>query len=163
MRTNSPHPHHPGGSPSSRSSSSAAGEPAGLASRTANLLRRIGATELWSHEERLAIIRELEHAAVGIVVPTPTRPEDEIRDLLDHISADDRLGYETAIFQVNAPLAAVQIELEARQSTLRWVLRERDHGGGSAGDPELVGLATDKESRLGRDLQADGETEGEES
>lgn len=149
--------------PNSRSSSIGVGEPAesgsrlSLAARTANLLRRIGATEPWSHEERLGLERELEAAASGTVVPAPTRSAEEVRELLDHISADDRLGYETAIFQVNAPLAAIQIELEARQNVLQWVLRERDHGGGSAGDPELASLVTAKESRLDRDLDADGE------
>lgn len=67
------------------------------------------------------------------------KTEAEIRALLEHIERDDRLGYRPALVQVNAPLALIQTELDARAETLRWVLGHRDHGGGSAGSPEKGG------------------------
>ena len=62
------------------------------------------------------------------------KSEQQIRELIAHISADDRMGYESALVQVNAPLALIQMELEARKSALEWVVGECKNGGGSAGE-----------------------------
>jgi hypothetical protein len=63
------------------------------------------------------------------------RTEEEVRALLKHVIADDRLKRGPALVQINAPLALIQTELEARCETLLWVLGKRPHGGGSAGQP----------------------------
>lgn len=61
------------------------------------------------------------------------RSEAAIRRMIEHIEADERHRAKTAIVQVNAPLALIQVELGARLDALQWVLGERAHGGGSAG------------------------------
>ena len=52
----------------------------------------------------------------------PRDPIDRIRERLDEIESDERLGYEKAPVQINAPLAMIQTELKAKQNVLRWVL-----------------------------------------
>lgn len=51
-----------------------------------------------------------------------TSAVEQIRDRLEEIEADDRLQYDSANVQVNAPLALTQTSLEAKRDTLRWVL-----------------------------------------
>ena len=68
------------------------------------------------------------------------RTEAEIQKLLDHIKADDRYAHtpgDCANVLTNGPLALIQCELTGRAQALRWVLGEHDHGGGSAGSPEV--------------------------
>jgi len=62
------------------------------------------------------------------------KSEQQIRDMVSHIAADERLHYEPAFVLVNAPLALIQTELTARVSVLRWVLGLGQYGGGSAGE-----------------------------
>lgn len=42
--------------------------------------------------------------------------------MLKEVEADERLHYEPALVQVNAPLALIQVELATRANTLRDVL-----------------------------------------
>ena len=48
--------------------------------------------------------------------------EKDIRDRLAQIDADERYHYEPAAYQVNAPLALVQISLKCEARALAWVL-----------------------------------------
>jgi hypothetical protein len=50
------------------------------------------------------------------------KTEEEIVKKLKAISADERLGYEAANVQVNAPLALIQTDLRATARALRWVM-----------------------------------------
>jgi len=52
------------------------------------------------------------------------RTKKEIEAKLADVESDERLGYEPANVFVNAPLALIQMDLEARQSVLKWVLEE---------------------------------------
>ena len=52
------------------------------------------------------------------------RTEAEVRALLKEVTADERLGYPPATVEINAPLALVQLELETKRDTLKWVLGE---------------------------------------
>ncbi len=63
------------------------------------------------------------------------RSEQEVRDSLSRVSGDERLTYEPVLVQVNAPLALIQVELEARKNVLRWMLGLDPTCGGSAVDP----------------------------
>ena len=56
------------------------------------------------------------------------KTEQEIREKLIEVLADERLGYLPASVQINAPLALVQLALEVRRDTLAWVLKEEDGG-----------------------------------
>lgn len=53
-----------------------------------------------------------------------TRTKAEIKDVIKKIEADERLSYEPAKVEVNAPLALVQVNLQAKVDTLKWVLKE---------------------------------------
>lgn len=50
------------------------------------------------------------------------RTEEEIVARLAKIMEDDRLSQPPATIQINAPLALIQLELETKRDTLRWVL-----------------------------------------
>ncbi len=51
-------------------------------------------------------------------------------DATINIEGDERLHYPPANVAINAPLALIQVQLEATQATLRWVLKlmEADNG-----------------------------------
>lgn len=51
--------------------------------------------------------------------------EKEIRDQLNKIRSDERLSYPTATIVENAPLALIQLDLEAKIDALEWVLNEK--------------------------------------
>jgi len=46
----------------------------------------------------------------------------EIKQKLVETESDERLSYEPATVQVNAPLALIQTQLETTVNTLKWVL-----------------------------------------
>lgn len=51
------------------------------------------------------------------------RPTDEqIRERLREIDADERYHYEPAAYQINGPLALVQVCMKAEARALAWVL-----------------------------------------
>lgn len=50
------------------------------------------------------------------------RTETEIRERLAKIDADERYHYPAANTDINAPLALVQVGLEATANALAWVL-----------------------------------------
>lgn len=50
--------------------------------------------------------------------------EEKIRARLAEIDADDRYHYKPAEVQINAPLALVQVSMEAEARALAWVLGE---------------------------------------
>ncbi len=50
------------------------------------------------------------------------KSEKEIRKQLKKIESDKRLSYPTATIVENAPLALIQLELEMKRDTLKWVL-----------------------------------------
>lgn len=52
------------------------------------------------------------------------KSQTEIQDKLKKILADERLSYPSANIQINAPLALIQLELETKRDTLRWVLAD---------------------------------------
>jgi len=52
------------------------------------------------------------------------KTEDQIRERIMAIDADDRYHLESASVQVNAPLALIQAHLAATISALAWVLGE---------------------------------------
>jgi hypothetical protein len=51
------------------------------------------------------------------------RTEKELRATLDSMEQDERLWYESADVNVNSPLALIQVHLQAKANTLRWVLK----------------------------------------
>jgi len=54
------------------------------------------------------------------------KTEEEIRNELKRVKSDERLNYKTATVSENVPLALIQLELEARVATLRWVLANKE-------------------------------------
>lgn len=50
------------------------------------------------------------------------KTENEIREKLEEITKDERLGYKTATIVENAPLALIQLSLETKRDVLKWVL-----------------------------------------
>lgn len=48
--------------------------------------------------------------------------EKEVKKKLKKIESDERLSYPTATIVENAPLALIQLELEMKRDTLKWVL-----------------------------------------
>jgi len=54
------------------------------------------------------------------------KSEDEIRQVLDRLKSDERLGYPPADVSINAPLALVQVALENKVAVLEWVLSSGD-------------------------------------
>jgi len=54
------------------------------------------------------------------------RNELKIRNKLKRVKSDERLNYKTATVYENALLAFIQLELEARVATLRWVLDNKE-------------------------------------
>lgn len=50
------------------------------------------------------------------------KEENEIKDKLLELESDERLSYPPAIVQINAPLALIQTEIEAKVRILKWVL-----------------------------------------
>ncbi len=50
------------------------------------------------------------------------KSEQEIKEMLEKVEADERLHYPPATIQINAPLALIQLELETKQRILKWVL-----------------------------------------
>ena len=51
------------------------------------------------------------------------KTKDELLAKLKEVESDDRLvKYQPANVQINAPLALIQVDLEAKASTLRWAL-----------------------------------------
>lgn len=50
------------------------------------------------------------------------KTEAEIRAILTELETDERLRYPSATVDINAPLALVQLELEAKVNTLKWIL-----------------------------------------
>jgi hypothetical protein len=50
------------------------------------------------------------------------RTEEEIVARLAETMEDERLSQPPATIQINAPLALIQLGLETRRDTLRWVL-----------------------------------------
>jgi hypothetical protein len=57
--------------------------------------------------------------------------EEQIRQRIEEIKSDARMGYSPARVDVNAPLALIQVEGEAVVQALRWVLGERNRCAGS--------------------------------
>jgi len=53
---------------------------------------------------------------------TDMKTEEEIRERLEAIEEDERLGYPPAAVQINAPLALIQTSLGTERDTLKWVL-----------------------------------------
>jgi hypothetical protein len=51
------------------------------------------------------------------------KTEQAIREQIAKLEADERYSYPPAQVQINAPLALIQVELEAKVQTLKWVLR----------------------------------------
>ena len=51
------------------------------------------------------------------------RREQDLLAELKRLEDDERLWYETAPIQINAPLALVQIELKTKSDMLRWCLQ----------------------------------------
>lgn len=51
--------------------------------------------------------------------------EKQIRDLLFDYLNDERIHYKPALVQINAPLALIQVDLNARIRTLEWILDEK--------------------------------------
>ena len=51
------------------------------------------------------------------------KTKEEIQKAINMIKNDDRYKAPCATVQINAPLALVQVELEAKVSTLEWVLK----------------------------------------
>lgn len=47
---------------------------------------------------------------------------EKVEERLAEIEADDRLGYDDADVQVNAPLALIQTSLKAKRDALRFAL-----------------------------------------
>lgn len=57
---------------------------------------------------------------------------EEIKEKIEEIKKDERLGYPPANIFVNPPLALVQVNLESFIQALEWVLSEnKDIGKGS--------------------------------
>lgn len=52
------------------------------------------------------------------------KTEEQIRAKIEELQADDRLSYPTATVIENAGLALVQLELETKIATLKWVLKD---------------------------------------
>jgi hypothetical protein len=50
------------------------------------------------------------------------KTKKEIEDAIKQLRSDERLSYPTAMVHENAPLALMQLELETRIKTLKWVL-----------------------------------------
>jgi hypothetical protein len=50
------------------------------------------------------------------------KTEEQIKERIKEVDADERLHYPSASVFVNAPLALIQIELAIRLQTLKWVL-----------------------------------------
>jgi len=50
------------------------------------------------------------------------KTEKEIKEMLQKVNSDERLSYPPANVFVNAPLALVQVGLEARKHVLQWIL-----------------------------------------
>ena len=51
------------------------------------------------------------------------RPTDgDIRSRLTLIDRDERYHYPAAIYQVNAPLALIQVSMKAEAQALAWIL-----------------------------------------
>lgn len=149
MRTNPPPPHQPDQPRSSRSSSPAAGEPAEpteewakgyvVARRQFRKAREAfhAARVEYSQEQDRFIAAQVELITdLGLV--TDEEPQPDRADLGTMFDVDD-----PSSFTVNS---------EGRVLSTGRAIQQGDFA-----------IATDQESRLARDLQADGETEGEES
>lgn len=54
------------------------------------------------------------------------RTKEEIEEKIAYYKADTRLQQPSATVQINAPLALIQLELEARISALEWALSGKD-------------------------------------
>jgi len=54
------------------------------------------------------------------------RTKEEIQEKIAYYKADTRLQQPSATIQINAPLALIQLELEARISALEWALFGKD-------------------------------------
>lgn len=50
------------------------------------------------------------------------KTEEEIKNRLDIVMADERLSYPPARVDINAPLALIQLSLETQRDVLQWVL-----------------------------------------
>jgi len=50
---------------------------------------------------------------------------DEIKERLEFLQGDERLGYPPANIQINAPLALIQLSLGTQVDILKWVLEEK--------------------------------------
>jgi hypothetical protein len=50
--------------------------------------------------------------------------EKQIRDRIAEIDSDERYHYKPALVQINAPLALIQVQMEAEARALSWVLGE---------------------------------------
>jgi len=57
------------------------------------------------------------------------KTQQQIRERLAKIKADERLHYPTATVFENAPLALIQMDLEAERDALWWVLAEAEPKG----------------------------------
>uniref|UniRef100_A0A6M3M872 Uncharacterized protein n=1 Tax=viral metagenome TaxID=1070528 RepID=A0A6M3M872_9ZZZZ len=58
------------------------------------------------------------------------KTEKEVEEKLGELLADDRLSYAPALVDINAPLALIQTDLEAKVTILRWVLSDKEKKGG---------------------------------
>lgn len=55
-----------------------------------------------------------------------TELKEEIEKRLERIESDERIDYEPANVEVNAPLALIQVRLTTERDTLKWVLDQME-------------------------------------
>ena len=48
----------------------------------------------------------------------------DIKNKIKELKADDRYKQKPALVQINAPLALIQVDIQAQIDTLEWVLRD---------------------------------------
>jgi len=53
------------------------------------------------------------------------KTEEEIQDELVNLKADSRHRAKPALVHINAPLALMQVEIQAKIDALEWVLRDK--------------------------------------
>ncbi len=59
------------------------------------------------------------------------RSREEIEHRIREIESDERMGYEPALIDVNAPLALIQVEGKVAVAALKWALGEGAYCAGS--------------------------------
>jgi len=64
------------------------------------------------------------------------RSQEDVEYEIKRLESDERLSYPLATVEVNAPLALIQTDMEARLSVLRWVLQGKEEGCGGENDTD---------------------------